>query len=233
MSRTPCYLDRSLLKLRLGDSATTYDAAYDAALAGVEAAVETYLGYNPAYASVTEYYSTQGQIFIVLKRSPLVSVTSVYQDSGGHYGSVADSFAAETLLVSGEDYAVENEGGRLTGRVYLIGSKWGWDRERFVSSLGDTLSPVRGGVKVTYVAGWQPQTVPSDVADAGLVEAAARWQRRAGVGGPFQSESLNGYSYSRADGTRNVLGESATAPFLTDYLKAALRPYRQPAFGRY
>jgi hypothetical protein len=230
---TPCYLPLAILKQALGITVTTSDDALNLKLAGVEQAIETFLGFNPAYATTTEYLDGSGGEVLVLTRKPVVSVTSVWEDPGGYYGTVADSFdATDTLLTSGEDYAVDVHGANKAGRLVRIGKSWPAMARRHRGSLADTWGKSRGTVKVTYVAGFQTGSVPADVLDAAVAEAAARWQVRTGGLGPKQSESLNGYSYSRADITHNVLGDGTSAPFLTPLLKAALRPYRNTPLGR-
>jgi hypothetical protein len=189
---TPCYLPLAILKQALGITVTTSDDALNLKLAGVEQAIETFLG--------------SGGEVLVLTRKPVVSVTSVWEDPGGYYGTVADSFdATDTLLTSGEDYAVDVHGANKAGRLVRIGKSWPAMARRHRGSLADTWGKSRGTVKVTYVAGFQTGSVPADVLDAAVAEAAARWQVRTG-------SRANPSTGTRTAGPTSPTTSSGTAP---------------------
>lgn len=232
----PHYLATATLKRRLGIASTvvTHDADLAGVLAGVEAAIQTELGYDPAHGSATEFYDGGGSEVIVLNRWPVVSITNVWEDESGYFGEAPDSFdATESLLVEGEDYVLDTGGGGTAGRLLRLAGVWPFARRRGVGSLADAIVPSRGSIKVTYLAGrGAGVTVSADVVEAAYHEAAVRWTVRGGAAGPKTNESLNGYSYSVADWGGKMLGERSGGPFLSPLLKTALAPYRNIPIGR-
>jgi len=207
----------AVLKSRLGVSGTDSDNVLSGILCGAERSAVVYLGYDPGSATATEYYSGEGSEFITLRRKPVTSVTAVYEDADGRYGEGTDPFPAETLLVEGEDYSLRIDGGGRTGILVRHGRFWPYSYRRPPNRLGSELSPEFGSIKVEYVAGYTADQL-GDIAEAVLLEAASRYQLRSGGVGPFQSESLDGYSYSRANLTRDPGGAFAN-PLARDILK--------------
>jgi hypothetical protein len=196
------YLTLANLKAFIGMSAsdTTYDTQLTLVLNGVEQSITTYLGYNPASASATEYYSGNGTYQIVLNRKPVANaaaVTAVYEDTGAYWGQATDPFPSTTLLTQGTDYAVNIEGVSQTGILTRIKNVWPTQWTWLPGKLAANLGPVPGCVKVTYTAGWTTYG-PADVIQAAYAEAAARWASRLTGMGALTSESMDGYGISLA-----------------------------------
>lgn len=217
----------TLIKLKtfLGLQATAdEDSKLSAILGGVEDAARAYMargrrqsGFTvwPESGSGTEYYSGTGNRDLVLRHSPVTTVTSVYLDATGYFGDGTNAFASTTLLTAGTDYVLikdDGSSGSAVGVIRRIGGiggvslsdEWHWQPREY--GRGNTLTASRapywptgtGNIKVTYTAGFT--TIPDDI-------QLAIWQMvsyvRAGAkyGGQLPgSESLGEYSYSLMSG---------------------------------
>ncbi len=211
-----------LLKARLGITGTDGDAVLNGILCGAERSAVVYLGYDPSSAQVTEYYSGNASEFLVLRRKPVTSVVSVYEDADGRYGESDAPFPAETLLVEGTDYSVKTDGGTQTGILVRHGRFWPYSHRRPVGRLAWELSPEFGSVKCEYVAGYTA-TQMGDIAEAVLSEAASLYQSRHGLGLP-QSESLDGRSLSFSGPTD--AGGDGMGQFMNSNAERILRRHR-------
>jgi hypothetical protein len=216
-------VDLCTAKARLSIDSTDTDAVIQSVLDGAERAVVVFLGYDPSSAAATEYYSGDGSEFIVLRRKPVTTVTSVYADAGGRYGQSDDPFPSTSLLTEGTDYSVRIDGGTQTGILVRHGAFWPYAHRRPIRRLGWEVSPEFGSVKVTYTAGYTPAQL-ADIAEAIYQESAARWSSRFNGMGPFQSESLDGYSRSLGSGGSS--SESMVSPFVSPIARDMLRAHR-------
>lgn len=214
-----------LLALGLTGSVTPEERAFvTMCMTSAMSAVRRYLQYDPCYAERTEYYpqampqigpsATVWEVtdttayerriasgtadFLMVKHVPLRSVTSLYIDYDGRFGTKAGAFAAETLKVAGVDFWPQYDGTGIC-RDGIIRSVGLWPN-----------SP--GAVKIVYYGGYttdelrgQSSTVDaSPIWDACLNEATRRFlkmkSRRknllAGFSGPLSSERMGDYSYS-------------------------------------
>jgi hypothetical protein len=193
----PAWTNTTDVATRLGGA--TPSAAETAVLGGMldaaEQSVVTFLGYDPSVGgTATEFFT--GDATPVLQLGPdVVSVTNVWVDWVGNYGVPSGSFdATATLLTAGDDYVLENEGGRVTGRLLRLGGAvWPYTTTREVGRLAPELSPNRGSVKVTLVRRVGPNAA---VVEATYALAAALWSARVNGMGSLNSESLDGASYS-------------------------------------
>lgn len=227
------YLTPELFRqLTPGAAAVTDEVAF-LFLDATEAAVKKFLGYDPAAASVTEYYTTHGDQYLTLRRRPVTAVAAVYEDASGYFGDPTGAFdSTATLLTAGTGYAVETGADGLpTGRLYRVGRRWpvAWTREP--RRLANSLAGNAGCVKVTYTAGFAPGA-PADVIAACYGEASARYLRRAGIGAQT-SVSMDGYAktYGPVSGSDPLASGTPTGPFVTADLKSALLSYRVPAIA--
>lgn len=142
--------------------------------------------------SVVEDVPAFGTAYLLVSRTPILSVTSItYRGS----------------LISSADYSVTEA---EAGRIYRAAG-WPWSASRLPSI---TWPPVPGSeapiVRVTYNGGWvTPQqvalgafatrTLPHDLEDACLAMVATRYARR-GADLRVKSESLLSHSVTYADG---------------------------------
>lgn len=221
------YLTPELFRqLTPGAAAVTDEVAF-LFLDATEAAVKKFLGYDPAAASVTEYYTTHGDQYLTLRRRPVTAVAAVYEDASGYFGDPTGAFdSTATLLTAGTGYAVETGADGLpTGRLYRVGRRWpvAWTREP--RRLANSLAGNAGCVKVTYTAGFAANA-PADVIAAAYGEASYRWMHRAGMG--LTSESMDGASISLSAPQNLLPSGVSTAPFYTAGLKSALMQWRIP-----
>jgi hypothetical protein len=223
--RVSTLVDLCTAKARLGVTDTDSDAVIQGVLDGAERAVVVFLGYDPSSAAATVYLDGNGTESLVLPRKPVpsaASITNVWLDEGGYYGSVADSFhATETLLTAGEDYYYKANS--TAGILVRMGSFWPVAKRRPLGRLGWEYAPLLGCVKVQFTSGLSP-TEMADIAEAIYAMFATLYQQRFGLGVP-QSESLGGRSLSfsgPAGGSTELLyGPSVNATAL-----ALLRPHR-------
>ena len=224
------YLTLANLKAFIGMSATdtTYDTQLTLVLNAVEQSITTYLGYNPASAETTEYYSGNGTNAFALNRKPVANaaaVTAVYEDPNGYWGQASGGYPSNTLLTQGVDYAVAVEGvsqaGILVRLRTLWPTQWSWLPNRLAANLG----PVGGCIKVTYTAGFTTYG-PADVIEAAYAEAAARWASRLTGMGALTNESLDGYGIGLAQLQTNA-GNMGASRFLSPLLELVIRPYRR------
>lgn len=220
------------LKTYLGITVSTEDSRLqmmlDAAMAGI---IQACIGYQFEQATFTEYYQPDGTI-LILKRRPVQSITSIYEDPSAAWGQASGAFGSDTLLTEGEDYALHKDGsgnnGEISrsGLVERIGRTWARVTKPVMisgtnsGSLLQKVVPALGAVKATYVAGYT--TVPADVVLAVYAEVDMMRLMRKKGGGTVQSESLGEYSYSLA----NV--DKASHPFgyfLSPQTATLLAPY--------
>lgn len=187
----------SAFKTHAGISGSAEDAFLTQILLQVEASLQRHIGRQIEAATVTEYYDGDGTNSLWLRRTPVQSITSVYQDEDARYASADSPFPASTLLTAGTDYALRVDqptGGAtasMCGRLYRIGTVWSRPFARrgdlLVSSPGDPI----GNIKVTYVAGWS--SVPADIVLA-VHQMLGQIRMQRSAGGPLQSESLDYWS---------------------------------------
>lgn len=195
-------------------SDTSLDAAIDLLIPQVDRRIRTDTGvFLEAQTSVTEFLDGNGLADLLLRETPVTSVTDVFEDADGFYGQGTDSpFAATDKLVAGDDYALvlddpEDQTRSLTGTLRRL-SATGW--------------PVgSGNVKVVYDSGYL--TVPKDVELAATMQVAhllRKVQNRASEG-PVVSERLGDYAVRYA-----VEAAAADADLLPE-VQSLLRPYRR------
>lgn len=207
------------VKLHLGipTGTTTWDAQLtawmNAAIAGIKAAC---IGWDFEQITRTEFYQPDGDI-LISRWKPIQSITSLYEDAGAAWGQASGAFAADTLLVEGEDYALVKDGSGVNGEVSRsglvarIGRSWAQCTKPVsiaqtnVNAMMRRVIPALGSVKMVFVSGYT--AVPADVTQAVCFEVDAMRSMKGKGGATVQSESLGEYSYSLA----NV--DKASKPF--------------------
>lgn len=166
--------------------------------------IEEVLGRKFGVAQRTEFYSGTGTQQLCLKNRPVFrnanNVLKVWEDEGGFYGSPDGSFDDDTsLLTYGTDYCLEFDQDDPTksrsGILIRIGDFWPRPAVRERGLLSPYTGPAFGNVKVQYVAGYTPDTMPLLIRDAcnGLV---ARMRNLYPVGAVLSSEGYEGRSLS-------------------------------------
>lgn len=209
--------------LNIPTADTTLDAWLDAVRPGAEATIKRYLGRDLEQASYTEYYAGANKNWFTLRQFPVASITSLYYDPDGWFGTNPSSpFDATKLLTEGVDYALDlTAAGRSdTGVVWRINDVWPhWRRDVRPGTLSWVYHPSRGNIKVTYVAGYA--TIPDDLQMAVALLVGAEMKSLPN-GGPLVSERIGDYSYEMAGermmGKLQVLGS----------LRQLLSRYRDP-----
>jgi hypothetical protein len=209
------YAAHALLGLTLTDALATQ---YIQLLFEAEDWVKRYCNRDfPYRASATEYYDGTGTPQLRLKRTPVASIASIYEDWQGNYGYTSGAFPSSSLLTSGENYALRldspfNDGLSYSGIVQRIGGVWPYRKRRSTDMLSYNKEPLPGCLKVTYSGGFQlmPHSLKRAVWDRCTLLA-----ERAMSGRLLQSESGEGYSYSIGDNSQASLEsiEAALAPF--------------------
>ena len=202
-----------------------------------ERLAKAFVGSSIVQATYTHYYpdvSGNRSDVLRMKEFPVRSITSVYEDPNGYYGSVAGSFSASQQLTAGNQYFLPLDAGGLSFFGHL-------KRRGFTSVWGNGSAcwPTEpGSVKVTYVAGWSIDELNGEVADANLDASDIRvailkavwafWQnlinqQLALKPGDDVSESLDGYSHTMV--------EKPSDPLVTDDLppesKSMLKRFRR------
>lgn len=191
------WLDLTSFKTRLGVTGSGSDALYTAVLEAVESGIERFVGGPILNASATEVYLGNWQRVLVLRRRPVVSVASVHESF-----ATPPAFDATTLLTAGTHYRLRTDVGTTSraGLLDRLNGVWGGAWERYPTRLSSHLAPARqGSVQVVYVAGWgaTADDLPAEFLEAGYLEGMAVLAAvTSKKGQAFQSESLNGYSYS-------------------------------------
>ncbi len=187
-------------------------------LAAAEWRVKRYCGRDFVYrAAVTEYYDGRGTAELLLDRTPVATVTAVYEDWGGYGGTAVGAFPATSLLTAGTDYylpidSLYNDGLSYSGILRRIGTVWPVSTSRPAGLLSTRRVPARGAVKVTYSGGFQ--LIPHDLKQA-VWDLTTISSVMAPDGRPALSESGEGYAVS--------FGPLMDLPWL---IQSALAPYR-------
>lgn len=186
--------------LKISDSSE--DTFLTAVLAYADALIKRYLNQNIESATYTEYYSGNGTRHIRLRQRPVTSITSVYLDSGGYFGTGTDAFASTTLLTAGTDYTIvkdQSDGSSKSGLLERLNGMWPQVAVRTVGMLTPAYENNRGNIKVTYVGGYS--SIPDDLVFAEILTVAnIRFMQPHGA--RLQSEGYEDYNYSLASMAR-------------------------------
>jgi hypothetical protein len=195
---------RTIVKgfLNISASDTTLDAWIDAILPAAEAVIKTYLGRELESTTYTEFYTGDNKNFFVLRQTPVTTLTSLYFDQEGFFGTnPAGAFDSTKLLTEGVDFALDWKNSGLskvsdTGIVWRINDVWPhWKRDIRPGTMSWVYQESRGNLKVTYVAGYS--TIPSDLQMA-VALLISEEMRNLPKGAPLLSERIGDYSYEIA-----------------------------------
>lgn len=179
---------------------------YDLLRRLTEAAVKTYIKWDPEAAEATEYYDGNGMPTIILRRPYVSAVAGVWADATGAYGAGDDPFPdPESKLTDGGDYVLRKEGvygksgllERMANSAYLFPSDLAAypGRGGLAYRKGAYWPAGVGNIKVTYTAGF---VVAPDDLKLAVISAVGIVRSTSKYGWPVTSESLGDYSYSLA-----------------------------------
>ena len=134
----PAYLDTAAVRAFASVPSTVGDELLAPFLDAVETQLRLTLGYDPVFGTRTQFFDGTGTDRLPVGMQ-VKSVVSVHENRLGYYDPA--NFTADELLTEGEDYAVEREGGRLSGVLRRLRTVWPYDRAR--RSFGKQISPIR------------------------------------------------------------------------------------------
>jgi len=210
--------------LNIPSSNTSQDEWLEILRASAEASIKNYCNRDFEVATYTEYYTGQGKNYLVLRQTPVNSITSLHLDHDAHFGTGNDPFSSADLLVEGTDFVLDREkaGRSLTGIVWRINDVWPtWARTVRPGTVGINWDPSQGNIKVVYSAGYS--SIPEDIKLAvSLLVASTR--RSAPQGAELFSERIGDYSYEMAG--ERMMG---TLPGIGS-IRQLLSKYKDPAF---
>lgn len=171
------------------------DATLNLYIAEVSALISEWCGREFGLFDYTEYYSGSGTQDLVLNQRPVISITNIWEDVNGYYGTGPDAFTADPL-VAGVNYALvpdQSNGSSRAGIVKNVRYVW---QKRWTYATGlltPLLTSSLGSIKVSYRAGYDP--IPQDIQMACNL-AIALLIRTAPWGRPLASESYEERSVS-------------------------------------
>ncbi len=189
------------VKLHLGITSKDLDDQLAQFVEQADALIKNELSIDIEQSTYTEFHPGNGSPQLLLNRTPVQSITSVYEDPGAYYGEAPGAFASNTLLTAGVNYCLARDNGSATeksssGILLRIGTAWPNISAKLAGMLTSSPMPGLGNVKVTYVAGYA--SVPPDLQLA-CNTLVAEIRRNAPHGGAISSEQLDYYSYQLAN----------------------------------
>jgi len=141
-----------------------YDVLLSSLITMTSKRFESYCGRvwdNNSGNDITEYFDGGGKSFVIVKRIPVASVTSLHDDTARAYG-------ADTLINTTE-YVIYNDDGLIE------------------LDDGGYFADGRKNVKVVYKGGYTATTIPEDLKLACIMEAAKTFEMRKRLGVESQS----------------------------------------------
>jgi hypothetical protein len=188
----------------ISSSDTSKDTQLTALIPCVTAIIKRSLNRDIEAASYIEYYSGDNSPYLILRQYPVISIDSIYFDTGGYFGQVQNAFPASTLLAAGTDYVLMAgaNGVGTSGMVRRIGGTWYGHYSRTVGRVANQPPIPSGNIKVTYTAGYAIVPPALSYAVNLMVMRCASW---AAAGQPAQSMSYEDASmsfFSTAEGAK-------------------------------
>jgi hypothetical protein len=151
---------KTLLGLTVQD--TTFDAQLGLWIARATSLILDYIGvadYSVQTVS-NEILSGCNTPFIWLSVTPVLSITSCYEDDTAASGDTSGSFASTTLLTQGVDFCLDWDNGpgsqSTTGKLTRLGTYWARPAEWVQGLVLSYPGPPAGNIKVSYTAGQSP-----------------------------------------------------------------------------
>lgn len=182
--------------LRVTDS--TKDTYYNLLLASATSSIESFCGRSFAkQTGIVEYKTTNGTRSLILRKTPVWTITSIHLDFFGYFNASGSAFASDSLLTAGTDYALDInglDGLSYSGLVYRITGVWPERSQVHIAGLlTNEVVPAYGNVKAVYTGGYDP--IPDDLQNA-CVQVASVMDLML-KGAPRVSERLGNGSYTR------------------------------------
>ena len=170
-------------------------------LAAAESALKKACRRQFTYAVRTEYPVANWQRALILRETPVESITSLHYDPSGMAGQAPAAFGADTLKTLGEDYYLDRDRGTDTysdsGLVYRVGGVWtGWTQRPYGLLYAGTPVRAPGAVKVVYAGGYGNAVRPPEDLLNAIFQTATLARLLAADGRLEQSFSGEGQSVS-------------------------------------
>lgn len=175
-----------------GITVSTYDTLIQTLIDGAQAQVERWCDRAFDTGTFTQTYNGEGSETIILRNTPITSITSItriYPDG-------------DTSVVDSDDYRCELETGVVKftnatrGRVLM--DSYG-EVDVYNWGVAPQFTEGHQNVRVVYVGGYG--TMPKDLVSAMYMYVDSLYSETYAVGGSptaFQSETLGDYSYTNA-----------------------------------
>ena len=193
------------VKDALGISGSSQDSLITFFVNGANTAIKRYCRSNLEQATYTDYLDGTGLNSILLRETPVQSITNIWLDQAGYYGQ-GSGFASSSLLTAGVDYALMPDFQKDSSHHDWSGSgmvrRLGLGTASYFVVSNSTIAggakfavwPVGvGNIKVTYVAGYA--TIPDDLTFAATSLATWCYNSRTQPGYVVANEALGAYSY--------------------------------------
>ena len=158
--------------LKIDSAETDHDQEIEDLINACYLMLEGYIHHPLKAADYTEYYDGDGTNTLILRKYPINTVTSIYDDLAREFGADA--------LIDSDDYVIDNE--EFIGSVRLF-------QNTVIFTTGVK------NVKITYNAGYS--TIPKDAARACIMLVAYYFNRQGSEG--MTAQSLGGKSESYTD----------------------------------
>jgi hypothetical protein len=215
------------------------DTAHDQAfLSAAQAAVRSYLRWDPARTERTTYHDGTGtsELLFFHGRPVNLAVSEVRLDPQGGYGLVPDSFGPGTVLTPGIHYVFDSTVGILRMWRNPAGPWWGifgvaqvgpsnyWGGLAASGARPAFWPRIPGSVQVTHISGYALDEVPEDLKQA-VCLLAVRLRLLARTTLLTTSESWNGYSVGYA--IPPLTGDALRLLGGDVLITSLLRPYRE------
>ncbi len=178
------------------------------------------------YGTYTEYLDAPVKGRLQVRESPIWSITSLAFDPKGGYGQLTGTFGSGTTLTAGEAYYFiqDNPDGKgycgqivaqpQTGWGGWYGGALGWGNVQTPGLLAGQPSPIPGAFKCVYIGGYT--LIPDDLRLC-IWQIVADRRNASLTGNTFQSESMEGYSYSLGAPDAEIAKIGSVASILAGY----------------
>lgn len=190
----------SQIKAFLNVTNSSIDVWLDALRIAAERAIKTYCNQEFESQTVTEFQNGTGKREIVLRQVPVLSVTNLWLDNEGNFGSTSGSFSSTNLLEYGVEYCLDYDTTyqstpiSKSGIVYRIRTVWPErDRQYTFNRVSYQRGPSYGNIKIEYVAGYP--SIPDDLQYAVCLMVSYMKLTAALGGQPLKSEKIGDYEY--------------------------------------
>lgn len=213
----------SKLKLHLGITSAAQDKFLGQLLSAVESAFKKLTDRDIEQTSYTEYYCGRNTPVLLLREYPVISITNVWLDEDGYYGSVSGSFGSSTLLTSGVDYALVKDGragASDTAKLLRIGGVWPGKWQYRSGVLTPRMTPGAGNIKVQSVCGYA--TVPEDI-ELAIWQICAQLKAERSTGQAIIEEHFEDYGVTLAAKAEEMWQVGSAAQLVSAYKRRTPR----------